>query len=186
MNSREVGLDSHSLSQSFPVPNKPYWFLWTSNAMKETKTEKKRKKGKKSMVELGSHGVNRTIFPLFKLFSTVGRSSRSSSCSQQLDDLSALHGVNRTIFPLFKLFSTVGRSSRSSSCSQQLDDLSAVQVVLNNWTIFCFNLAVLSSCRFLWFDSALDLLSLQKGCGLWTLSCDFVPHNYETLKWLSS
>ena len=24
------------------------------------------------------------------------------------------------------------------------------------------------------------------GCGLWTLSCDFVPHNYETLKWLSS
>ena len=31
--------------------------------------------------------------------------------------------------------------------------------------------------------------SLQKGCGLWTLSCDFVPHSYwvsETLKWLSS
>ena len=25
-----------------------------------------------------------------------------------------------------------------------------------------------------------------KRCGLWTLSCDFVPHNYETLKWLSS
>ena len=25
-----------------------------------------------------------------------------------------------------------------------------------------------------------------KGCGLWTLSCDFVPHNYERLKWLSS
>ena len=25
-----------------------------------------------------------------------------------------------------------------------------------------------------------------KTCGLWTLSCDFVPHNYETLKWLSS
>ena len=24
------------------------------------------------------------------------------------------------------------------------------------------------------------------GCGLWTLSCDFVPHNYEALKWLSS
>ena len=23
-------------------------------------------------------------------------------------------------------------------------------------------------------------------CGLWTLSCGFVPHNYETLKWLSS
>ena len=23
-----------------------------------------------------------------------------------------------------------------------------------------------------------------KSCGLWTLSCDFVPHNYETLKWL--
>ena len=21
-----------------------------------------------------------------------------------------------------------------------------------------------------------------KVCGLWTLSCDFVPHNYETLK----
>ena len=25
-----------------------------------------------------------------------------------------------------------------------------------------------------------------KSCGLWTLSYDFVPHNYETLKWLSS
>ena len=25
-------------------------------------------------------------------------------------------------------------------------------------------------------DSASALLSLQKGCGLWTLSCDFVPH----------
>ena len=23
-------------------------------------------------------------------------------------------------------------------------------------------------------------------CGLWTLSCDFVPHNYERVKWLSS
>ena len=23
-------------------------------------------------------------------------------------------------------------------------------------------------------------------CGLWTLSCDFVPHSCETLKWLSS
>ena len=29
------------------------------------------------------------------------------------------------------------------------------------------------------FDTASALLSLQKGCGLWTLSCDFVPHNYE-------
>ena len=28
----------------------------------------------------------------------------------------------------------------------------------------------------------LSFLSLQKGCGLWTLSCDFVPHNDETLK----
>ena len=26
-------------------------------------------------------------------------------------------------------------------------------------------------------DSASAFLSLQKGCGLWTLSCDFVPHN---------
>ena len=25
-----------------------------------------------------------------------------------------------------------------------------------------------------------------RSCGLWTLSCDFVLHNYETLKWLSS
>ena len=25
-----------------------------------------------------------------------------------------------------------------------------------------------------------------KRCGLWTLPCDFVPHNYETLKWLTS
>ena len=25
------------------------------------------------------------------------------------------------------------------------------------------------------FDTASTLLSLQKGCGLWTLSCDFVP-----------
>ena len=27
------------------------------------------------------------------------------------------------------------------------------------------------------YRSASALLSLQKGCGLWTLSCDFVPHN---------
>ena len=26
------------------------------------------------------------------------------------------------------------------------------------------------------FNSASALLSLQKSCGLWTLSCDFVPH----------
>ena len=31
------------------------------------------------------------------------------------------------------------------------------------------------------FDTASALLSLQKGCGLWTLSCPT-----ETLKWLSS
>ena len=31
------------------------------------------------------------------------------------------------------------------------------------------------------FKSASALLSLQKLC-VWTLSCDFVPHNYETLK----
>ena len=29
-------------------------------------------------------------------------------------------------------------------------------------------------------------LILFKSCGLCTLSCDFVPHSYETLKWLSS
>ena len=28
------------------------------------------------------------------------------------------------------------------------------------------------------FDTASALLSLQKGCGLWTLSCDFVHHFY--------
>ena len=37
-----------------------------------------------------------------------------------------------------------------------------------------------------WFESAYRLSFLFKSCGLWTLSCDFVPHNYETLKWLSS
>ena len=26
------------------------------------------------------------------------------------------------------------------------------------------------------------LLSLQKGCGLWTLSCDFVAQNYWNIK----
>ena len=31
----------------------------------------------------------------------------------------------------------------------------------------------------------LRLSFLFKSCGLWT-PCDFVPHNYETLKWLSS
>ena len=38
-------------------------------------------------------------------------------------------------------------------------------------------------------DLSSNLLRLSfvfKSCGLWTLSCDFVPHNYETLKWLSS
>ena len=32
----------------------------------------------------------------------------------------------------------------------------------------------------------LQLSSLFRSCGLWTLPCDFVPHNYKTLKWLSS
>ena len=32
----------------------------------------------------------------------------------------------------------------------------------------------------------LRLSFLFKSCGVWTLFCDFVPHNYETLKWLSS
>ena len=34
-------------------------------------------------------------------------------------------------------------------------------------------------------SNPLRLSFLFKSCGLWTLSCDFVPHNYETLKWLS-
>ena len=29
-------------------------------------------------------------------------------------------------------------------------------------------------------------IRFRSPCGLWTLSCDFVSHNYETLKWLSS
>ena len=35
-------------------------------------------------------------------------------------------------------------------------------------------------------SNPLRICFLFKSCGLWTLSCDFVPHNYETLKWLSS
>ena len=35
-------------------------------------------------------------------------------------------------------------------------------------------------------SNPLRLSFLFKCCGLWTLSCDFVPHNYEILKWLSS
>ena len=35
-------------------------------------------------------------------------------------------------------------------------------------------------------SNPLRLSFLFKSCGLWTLSCDFAPHNYETLKWLSS
>ena len=31
-----------------------------------------------------------------------------------------------------------------------------------------------------------EVVVVFKICGLRTLSCDFVPHNYETLKWLSS
>ena len=34
-------------------------------------------------------------------------------------------------------------------------------------------------------SNPLRLSFLFKSCGMWTLSCDFVPHN-ETLKWLSS
>ena len=34
-------------------------------------------------------------------------------------------------------------------------------------------------------SNRLRLSFLFKSCGLWTLSCDFVPHSYETLKWLS-
>ena len=36
------------------------------------------------------------------------------------------------------------------------------------------------------FDTASALLSLQKGCGLWTLSCDCPSLLTETVKWLSS
>ena len=35
-------------------------------------------------------------------------------------------------------------------------------------------------------SNLLRLSFLVTSCGLWTLSCDFVPHNYETLNWLSS
>ena len=35
-------------------------------------------------------------------------------------------------------------------------------------------------------SNPLRLSFLFKSCGLWTLSCDFIPHNCETLKWLSS
>ena len=35
-------------------------------------------------------------------------------------------------------------------------------------------------------SNLLRLSFLFKSCGLRTLSCDFVPHDYETLKWLSS
>ena len=35
-------------------------------------------------------------------------------------------------------------------------------------------------------SNLLWLSFLFKSCCLWTLSCDFVPHNYETLKWLLS
>ena len=35
-------------------------------------------------------------------------------------------------------------------------------------------------------SNPLRLSFLFKSGGLWTLSCDFVPHNYETLKWVSS
>ena len=35
-------------------------------------------------------------------------------------------------------------------------------------------------------SNPLRLFFLFTSCGLWTLSYDFVPHNYETLKWLSS
>ena len=33
------------------------------------------------------------------------------------------------------------------------------------------------SAKGLRFEFVSALLSLQKGCGLWTLSCDFVPDN---------
>ena len=35
-------------------------------------------------------------------------------------------------------------------------------------------------------SNPLRLSFLFESCGLCTLSCDFVPYNYETLKWLSS
>ena len=34
-------------------------------------------------------------------------------------------------------------------------------------------------------SNLLQLSFLFKSYDLWTLSCDFVPHNYETLNWLS-
>ena len=35
-------------------------------------------------------------------------------------------------------------------------------------------------------SNPLRLSFLFRSCGLWTLSCDFVPHSYGPLKWLSS
>ena len=47
--------------------------------------------------------------------------------------------------------------------------------------LLCNNIYMYAS----WQTQTLLRLSfLFRSCGLWTLSCDFVPHNYETLKWL--
>ena len=53
-----------------------------------------------------------------------------------------------------------------------------------NW-VSRFGLAVAGKLRDLG-SNPLRLSFLFKNCGLWTLSCDFVHHSYETLKWLSS
>ena len=53
-----------------------------------------------------------------------------------------------------------------------------VSVAIGIASFFCsvsrFGLAVLDGPQ---LDTASALLSLQRGCGLWTPSCDFVSHN---------
>ena len=56
----------------------------------------------------------------------------------------------------------------------------------SSWLVSRFGLAVEAVKQKDLGSKLLRLSFLFKRCGLWTLSCDFVPHNYKTLKWLSS
>ena len=67
-----------------------------------------------------------------------------------------------------------------------------MSLYVHDWSRY--KTSYLWSCEAVWpsgkqrdLGSKLFRLSFYfKSCGLWTLYCDFVPHNYETLKWLSS
>ena len=79
-----------------------------------------------------------------------------------------------------------------NGCSAGCNITETILIVTYTWYIAFIACCV--GCELVWpsgkqrdlGSNLLRLYFLFKSCGLWTLSCDFVPHNYETLKEVSS